>query len=446
MAARRLLFRDPKVATVFDVTYAAVCGLATLGALPLGYVKSRSDPFLRRRFWGRLGRGAELDAAPKGSFLFHGVSVGEVKLVRPLLEAARQRGVNVNPVVSSTTAAGLAEAERQYPNLPRVVFPSEIPGCAARFLRRLRPRAVALLEGEYWPAFLRAAAVDGIAVTVLNGRLSARSAERFALLREYTARRFAGIQLFAMQNAEYASRVVSLGADPARVEVCGNVKFDALPAPGRPPELLTERLGLASGDPLFVAGSTHAPEEGILARAVRSARAQGFPRLRFVLVPRHVERADEIARAIEPIFGPCALWSHVKSAGEPPDPRRPLLVDTVGELLDFYRAARVAFVGGSLGNDRGGQNLLEPAALGVPVLHGPSMRNFEDAVALLGAAEGARTVGSEAELANALLELLANQETCERMAARARAALEPHRGASARMIEALLRRGLLTAR
>jgi 3-deoxy-D-manno-octulosonic-acid transferase len=434
---------DPKVFTVFDAAYTAVSALAALAAIPAGYLTSRGDAARRERFLGRLGVVRGASPSWQGRFLVHGVSVGEVKLVAPLRAAARMRGLELGALVTSTTPAGIAEAARQVPDLPFAVFPSELPGCAARFLRALRPRAAALLETELWPSFLRNAARLDVPVLVLNGRVSERSARRYGILPEYTARRLAGIRFFGMQSAEGAARVVKLGVPESAVAVCGNVKFDGLPAPGPAGELLTRLLGRAE-DPLVVGGSTHAPEERLLAESVRRLRDEGFPRLRLVVAPRHVDRAASVEGEIGPILGPPARWSSVKTSGQAlDDSLRPLVVDTVGDLTELYRAATVAFVGGSLGNDRGGQNLLEPAALGVPLVHGPSVRNFADASACLQDARGARIASTGEELTTSLAECLRDPAAARAQADRARAALEPHRGAALRTIDELARRGFL---
>jgi 3-deoxy-D-manno-octulosonic-acid transferase len=349
------------------------------------------------------------------------------------------------PFVCATTPAGIGEAARLFPKIPRGVFPIDVPTCPARFLARARPAGIVLLELELWPLFLRSAAARAIPVSVVNGRISPRTARRYSWLREYAARRMAGISFFGMQTQEYADRVIALGAAAERVEVLGNVKFDGLPDPVAPRDLaLAALLGFNDRDPVVVGGSTHDPEEGILAAAVARVRAKGRRDLRLILVPRHVDRADAIERAVAPILGTPKRLSALRAARTPvTDPTIPVVVDTIGDLESIYRFATVAFVGGSLRNDRGGQNLLEPAALGVPVLYGPDVPNFLEEARLLAEAKASVVVRSEDDLVRAISAVLFDRAATAARIEQGKAALEPHKGAARRTVEALLRRGLL---
>jgi 3-deoxy-D-manno-octulosonic-acid transferase len=261
---------------------------------------------------------------------------------------------------------------------------------------------------------------------------------------EYAARRLAAISFFGMQSQQNAERAVAIGADPARVEVLGNMKFDGLPDPTAPRSAeLLRLLRFDSKAPVLVAASTHAPEETIVASAAKRLR-ETFPDLRLVIVPRHVERAGEIASAIAPILGEPILLSRLRGPNAPAgDLRAPVVVDTIGDLDAIYRFATVAFVGGSLENARGGQNMLEPAALGVPVVHGPAVPNFAEAAACLAAVQGSRVAASLDSLTAQVGELLADPGAAAAQAVRAKAALEPHRGAAARTAHALLDRNLV---
>lgn len=436
---------DPRAYTVFDAFYGLAGLLFAAGAVPWGWAASRGDLAARERFLGRLGRGAPLPDARGKRLLVHGVSVGEVKLARPFLAEAMRANPALEPVVSATTAAGLAEAARLFPNDPRAVFPLDAAGSPGRFLGRLRPSGVVLLELELWPAFLRAAAVARIPVSVVNGRISARSEARYRLVLEYAARRLAGIAFLGMQSQEYAARALALGADPASVAVTGNLKFDGLPDPGAPRDASLARwLGLGPDAPVLVGGSTHEPEERILAEGVAHLRAAGLDSLRLVLVPRHIERADAIERTVAPILGVPVRLSRLRAgASVPPTSGAPVLVDTVGDLEAVYRLATVAFVGGSLGNDRGGQNLLEPAALGIPVLHGPSVPNFAEAAAILAAVGASAVVADGATLERALGTWLREPARATAAGLAGQAALAPHRGAAVRTVAEMARRGLV---
>ena len=375
--------------------------------------------------------------------MLHGVSVGEVKLARVVLRALAARGAALEPLVTSTTPAGLAEAERSMPDARRAIYPIDVAGCAERFLRRAQPSSVVLVELELWPLFLRAAAARGVPVAVVNGRISERTAGRYRWLPELTARRLGAVSLFAMQSDAYAERLRSLGVPRERVVVCGNAKLDGLPDPtGAPDAELARLLAIDGRVPVLVGGSTHEPEEAILARAVARLRAEGLPSLRLVIVPRHVERADAIARAVAPILGEPERLSRLRAESRAVrDAASPVVVDTVGDLEKVYRFASVAFVGGSLQNLRGGQNVLEPAALGVPVLHGPDVPTFADAAELLAAAGASEVVRDEAALAAAVARLARDSALARSRGDAGRAAIAPHRGAAARIAEELASRG-----
>lgn len=438
---------NPATFTVFDTFYCALGAAAAAVAVPKGYIQSRGDAVATKRFFGRLGCAAERSDVTTNRFLLHGVSVGEVKLIKPLL-AAIQTFSNlqkkIEPLVTSTTPAGLGEAERLFSNCAREVYPIDFPTCPSRFLKNTRPDRIVLLEWEVWPLFLQKAALYKIPTAIVNARVSEKTVKRYQLLPEFAARRLGAISIFAAQNEVYAERLLKLGVPKDKIVITGNLKFDGLPDPALARDAgLAKILNLKDGEPLLVAGSTHEPEEEILARAVASLRAGGMHNLRFVIVPRHVERAPRILQKIEPILGPAVLRSSLTLQNPPANNKTTVVVDTVGELEKLYRFATVAFVGGSLQNDRGGQNMLEPAALGVPVIHGPSVPNFTEAAEILQKAGGSVIVANESELTEALAGLLRDPAAAAKQAGAAAAALEPHRGSARRTADALLERNFL---
>lgn len=437
--------RQAAALTVFDLLYGAAGFLAAVGAIPVGAWRARGNVAASARWRGRLALGsvpAPLGADPR--VLFHGVSLGEVKLIAPLLKALVAAGAKLDPLVTSTTPAGIAEAERLFGAQPRTVWPIDFPTCPGRFLAKAKPTSVVLLEHELWPTFLRQAARRNISVAVVNGRFSQKSADRYANIAEVTARRLGAVELFAMQSEPHAQRLRRFRVPDSRIVICGNLKFDGLPdARACASVELRRLLGIEPGDPVVVAGSTHAPEEGALARAAAALREQGLGRVRWIFVPRHIQRADAVEQELGAILGPPARLTRLRAGAPAPPIGTPILIDTLGELESVYRFASVAFVGGSLGNDRGGQNMLEPAALGVPVLHGPRVANFVEAAELLRAAGASKVVDDEMALQTALGEWLRAPEEAARCGATGRAALEPHRGAAARIARELLDRGLV---
>jgi len=243
-----------------------------------------------------------------------------------------------------------------------------------------------------------------------------------------------------MRTEEDARRLKRLGVDPARVRVLGNVKFDSLPpaAIGRAESrALAERIGLAPGDLLLIGGSTCAGEEEILLRVYRALRAR-FPRLRLLLAPRHLERVDEVCAAVEAAGEGCRRFSADDASGAAPV----TVLDRMGVLFSLYSLAAAVFIGRSL-SGRGGQNPIEPAVWGVPVLFGPSMENFRDSARLLRESGGAIRISDEAELCAALADLLADPAQRREVGGKARSAVESRRGATIRNLKSL--RELLAA-
>jgi 3-deoxy-D-manno-octulosonic-acid transferase len=411
---------------VYDVAWVA----AALIGLPWLIYKALSVPGFARMVGERLGIGLPALAPERPRILVHGVSVGEVKVAVALVRALQVAYPAHEIVLSTTTDTGLAVARRLCPSNRVLRFPADLSPVVRRFLGRLRPALVLLVELEIWPNFLRISNRRGIPVVVVNGRITKLSHGQYLGFRRLLPQ-FNRISLFCAQLPEYAERFQVLGVDPARVIVTGNVKADALP-PGRVdpgPELA--RLLSGGGRPVLVAGSTHDPEEEIVARVWRAAE----PRARLVLVPRHPERAREIETRL------VALGLGVQSlsalrAGARPDPERVALVDTIGELEAIYGLADLVFVGGSL-VPHGGQNMLEPAAQGRAVLFGPHVANFAQEAQLLLSSGAARRVQDEADLARAIRELLADEPERTRMGRAAMLAVAGQRGATQRTLAAL---------
>jgi len=412
---------------------AAWCGAAVVG-LPWLAWRSLRDRGFARMVLERLGVGLPELGGPGADrrILVHGVSVGEIKGALPLVRALEAAHPEYEIVVSATTNTGIQVAHSLFPERQVVRFPADLSGLVGRFLRRIRPACIVLLELEIWPNFLRAANRSGIPVAVVNGRITDRSHGRYRLFRR-TMPQFNRISLFCVQVEEYAARFRSLAIDPARVVLTGNIKADGLRV-GRVDagDELRRLLGARDGRPVLVAGSTHHPEE----RHVVQAWREGAPEARLVVVPRHPERCPELVRSLAGMGARPQLLTVLRRGGEPPDPDRPVLVDTIGELERVYGLADVVFVGGSL-IPHGGQNMLEPAAQGLPVVFGPHVENFaQEAVLLLGAGAAVQLAGP-AELAGAVRRLFADPALREGMSRAGRDAVETHKGATELTLRAL---------
>jgi 3-deoxy-D-manno-octulosonic-acid transferase len=365
--------------------------------------------------------------------LVHGVSVGEVKGAAALVREIEVRRPDVEVVICSTTKTGLEVARQLYPANRVVRFPVDISFVVRRFLRLLRPAAVVLVELEIWPNFLRCCNRAGIPVAVVNGRMTPHSFGQYVLFRQ-TLPQFNRISLFCAQLEEYAERFRSLGGPPERVLVTGNMKADGLSVGEPDPTSIADLSPLLGGrgDQLvLVAGSTHEPEEQLVAEAWH----EGLPDARLILVPRHPTRAGDVERSLRTLGLQPQVLSRLR-AGEVPEPDRPVVVDTIGELEAIYGLADLVFVGGTL-VPHGGQNMLEPAAVGCPVLHGPSVENFAQEAALLATRGASREVADAAELASALRELGGDEAGRVRMAEAGRRTVEQQRGATRVTADAL---------
>ena len=394
----------------------------------------------REKLFGEL---PELPAGRERIWL-HAVSVGEVLLVKSLIAALRERRPDVEIVLTVTTETGLEVARKQYPELVTCFFPLDFSWAVDRALRRIKPMALMLAELELWPNLILAASRRGVRLAVVNGRLSEKSFRGYAKLRPLVAQLLRRFEFIAVQSEEYADRFRKLGADPGRVIVTGSVKFDGASTDRCNAKTLELRtaFGIAEQETVFIAGSTQEPEEAYALATWRSLLPE-FPQLRLILVPRHKERFEEVARLVEAERMPLARRSRgsAETGWTGTRPAKPvLLLDTLGELGACWGLADVAFVGGSLNSARGGQNMIEPAAYGAAVLFGPDTRNFREAVDLLLKAEGALVVRSADELTSAVRELLGNAALRSQMGACGRMAVAAHRGATERTVSLVTER------
>jgi 3-deoxy-D-manno-octulosonic-acid transferase len=385
----------------------------------------------------RFGYGPR--AAPGGIWV-HAVSVGEVQAAAPLLRALRARHPGLPLVLTTATPTGRQRARSLLGTEVSVRWlPYDLPGPVGRFLDRVAPRLAIVLETELWPNLYRACSGRRIPLVLASARLGERSVARYRLLARLirdTLRR--GVMVAAQSEAD-AARFIALGADPARTHVTGNVKFDfelAEDTAARGAALRTA-LGVAAR-PVWVAGSTHEGEEEVVLAAHARVRAR-LPDALLVLVPRHPPRFDSVAATLRRR----GTRFVTRSSGVPVAAGTEVLLgDTLGELTLFYAAADVAFVGGSL-VPVGGHNLLEPAALGLPILTGPHTFSAPAVAGLLLEAGAAQLVTDADSLAARVGDYLAEPEARSRDGGAARAVLAANRGALARvlaLIEPLLDR------
>lgn len=371
----------------------------------------------------------------------HAVSVGEVKLLAPLVAEIARRRPDAECVISTTTRTGHDLASTLYPEHTRFYCPLDFTWAVAEAMRRLRPDLLVLCELELWPNLIRAAKRHSAKVAVVNGRLGAKSFRGYQRIGLLVARLLRSLDLVAAQNEEYAERFNALGARPESVRITGSLKFDGAISDRRNPR--TTALQKLTGWPhdaiVLLAGSTQAPEEQLALSAFTELSAS-HPRLRLILVPRHPERFDEVARMLE--ASDCSwqrrtqLTCNPPSAIHNPQSSPVLLVDTVGELSAWWGLATIAFVGGSLGS-RGGQNMLEPAAFGAAISFGPNTWNFRDIVEAMLGRDAAVVIRNGEELTAFVRRCLDEAAYAEQLGRRAAALVAEGRGATQRTVELL---------
>jgi len=368
---------------------------------------------------------------------FHGVSVGEIHLLRQVVSKYRQRHPEHQLVISTTTDTGHDEARKCFPDLPIIYWPFDFSWAVNTALRRVQPDLVVLAESEIWPNFLWAAKKRGVKLALINGRMSPRSAGRFKKLRWLVRGLFAKFDVVAAQTAEYAGHYRELGA--RNVIVTGSVKYDGAPTDRHNAETLAlrEMFGIGPDDLVWVAGSTQAPEEEIVLGIYRRAAVQ-FPNLRLIIVPRQKDRFDDVANLLEGSGVPFVRRSALPLRSLTiPTRHQVILVDTIGELSAVWGLANIAFVGGSLDGQRGGQNMIEPAAYGAAVLFGPHTWNFKDTVARLKDGGAAVECANAADLERELLQLLGDAESRMHLGDAAKRFVQSQQGATEKTLQAL---------
>lgn len=407
------------------------------------YKQGRSAAALSGQ-WGRVPTEvvSALREQPQAPVIWiHAVSVGETMTARPVARALRNAIPDCKIVFSVTTDTGYDTAQKAVDagEIEAVFyFPLDFfPDAVRRTLNAIRPDAFLCMETELWPNFLYIANQRGVKMFLVNGRVSDN------LLK--TAPRLGGIWRWMMSNldgilmrSEYdAERMRSLGVDTTRVVVTGDIKLDNLEpvhAHAQHRSQWRELLGIDRGTPVWVAGSTHPGEEEMVLRAYGKLRERR-PELRLIIAPRHIERIEEVVEAFRTAGVLILRRSELDSDRSTPVPSESvILIDTVGELAQIYAAADVAFVGGSL-VERGGHNMLEPVLRGVPVVFGPNVANFREAARLVQEAKLGKMVPDDGALAGAVEYWLSEDAQRADVPHRAREALAPHSGATARVAQ-----------
>ncbi len=379
-----------------------------------------------------------VDGAGKPSIWVHAVSVGEVKAVDRLIERLRQELPDRRVVLSTTTLTGRRLAQQRDDVDRLVYFPLDIPPAVRRSLGRVRPELVVIAETEIWPNFLRECRRRSIPVVMVNGRISDKSYARYLLGRRWLKTVLEDYRVLGMQSEMDAVRIRSIGANPQKVVVFGNIKYDLRATS----TALDPALGdaLESCQPLLVAASTAVGEEQHVLEAYRSVRT-GHPNLKLLIAPRLSQRFDEVEgllRASEFRFRRRSeIVDAVGSGNAHKDGSEDIiLLDSIGELSAVFEYATLVFMGGTL-VPRGGHNVLEPARFEKPVLFGPHMENFRDMARAFLAARAAIRVRDVDELVAELDRLLNTPSVAAEVGRNGKRLLEENSGATEKALEAI---------
>lgn len=372
------------------------------------------------------------------SIWLHGSSAGEIDLIRPLVGLLEQESSGCSIVVSAFSISGHAAAKKAFPEHCVIYFPADFSFVIKRFLKVLRPALIILVESEFWPNFIATATKSGIPVCVVNGRMSQKSfrAHKRSRLIPWALKK---ISLIAVQTEDDALRFRGLGVPENRLKVTGNMKYDLNDQVDPQDSQITrqnlrERYAIDEDMPVFIGGSIHRGEDLALAWAYSRLVRDGY-RLRLIIVPRYPAESPAVCQALER-HGLAALRKAGMTGDERgilTDPLRVLIVDTIGELKNYYAMSDIAYVGGSLfyrGSNKGGHNLMEPAILGLAVMFGPCNYSFRDTVRDLLDSQAGLLVQDQNEIYSGLKGLLDTPNQAADMGGKARQVILNNRGAT----------------
>lgn len=380
---------------------------------------------------------------------FHAVSVGETKAVLPLIKRLKQKHPGVKVVFSTVTATGNAVAVKEGSQWidSLVYFPLDFYWVVNRVVRKLKPKAFVVVEKEIWPNILKILKKNKIPVMAVNGSISDRSFKRYQLFGFFFKRIFKDISCFLCQTKKDGDKAIALGIEPARVAATGNIKFDIEPPQWNPVErdALLKRLNITAGDKILVAGSTHAGEEEIVLDVFKRLklvpemfnRGQGLSGLKLIIAPRHPERFKEVENLIKD-NGFSFLKRSEPHTPHPTShiPKDVILLDTIGELCNFYSISTIAFVGGTL-VDIGGHNLLEPAFYKKPVIYGPYLKSYVTMADMLETAGGGIRVNNGEDFLEKVKQLLVDEAYRHKAGNAAYNVVLANKGATEKCLKAL---------
>ncbi|HQI73435.1 MAG TPA: 3-deoxy-D-manno-octulosonic acid transferase [Smithella sp.] len=392
-----------------------------------------------QKFGGRQAK--VLDAVGEGPRVWiHAVSVGEVTAAAPIVTFLKKKRPEVKIIISTWTETGQAMAKKFIKDdVTFIYFPMDISAVVRKVISRVHPDVFVLVETELWPNFLHFCEKSRIKTLMVNGRISPRSYRRYRLTNFLWKKILNNLNFAGMISDVDAHRITDIGMDAAKIQVLGNAKYDGLAAKVSP-ELqkeITRRLNTKENERFFVAGSTHPGEDEIVIGVYRKL-LERFPDFRLILVPRHIERTNDIVRLLEQAgFHDVIKLSEIHN-GRSRNNENIIIVDVIGELFKVYSLASVVFCGGSL-VPRGGQNILEAAAWGKVIFYGPSMEDFSQEKTLLEEAGCGITIHNGEELFSGMMQMLGSPEELTRRGEKGRAVVLANIGASERYADLISR-------
>ncbi len=399
------------------------------------WLKNRKNPSARAYWYERLGR--NLRPAPPHGIWIHAVSVGESIAAIPLIKVLQQRYPNIPIIVTNETMGGADRIREGLGNrVTQLYSPYDLPSVLRKVFTLLKPRLLILMETELWPNLLAECRRNKIPVVVANARLSERSANSYRHILSITREMLSGINLVIAQSQADADRFIALGLSPDRIHITGSIKFDMELSPQLLERAKKLRESWGEDRLIWIAASTHEGEEEQILEAFAEVRKQ-LAHVLLVSVPRHVDRVFHLQNFYQSHGYQVIRRSENKACSNATDI---FIGDTMGELLSFYAAADIAFVGGSL-VEKGGQNPLEPAAVGLPILTGPYTFNFELISKQLIQRGIEIQVNNSQELAEQVVALLSNPQRRQTIGKGAKKFVDENKGSLVKhlaLIEGLL--------
>lgn len=396
----------------------------------------RTNPEAFVRWQERLGY---VEAFDEPVIWVHAVSVGETIAAAPLVKALLRRNPDIPILMTAMTPTGSARARALFGDRVHYAFsPYDTPGAVRRFVDRVSPRALVIMETELWPNMIALSRQRQVPIFLINARLSSRSARGYERVSSLVRPLLRSISWIAAQAEEDAGRFLRIGAKPESVSVTGSIKFDVEVSDDVRTESSGLREALGADRPVWIAASTHEGED----RQILEAHQQilkHFPNALLMIVPRHPERFDDVARLIDSMGFSLGRRSQSGNDGVDRVGHEVYLGDTMGELLMLYGASDVAFVGGSL-IERGGHNPLEPAAWGIPVLSGPHIFNFETIYERLDSGQGLYMTNSAESLAQCVVNLFSDKSSAQKAGHNALAVVNANRGALEKVVDGIVER------